>query len=120
MPAGGIVPEGGRGGSVWEDGVGRRDIDAEVLSESRASHAPDPQSVRYGSGEPQVIVQGVIGGPAHGRRPYVDVYWHEGLRPKYMRLTPDEAEEIGGMLLQAARAARQRGETTSPDADGAD
>jgi len=106
MADGGIVPEGGRGGSVWEDGIGRRDIDAEVLFEARTAHTPDPQMVRYGTGEPEVIVQGVAGGPAHGSRPYVDVYWHEGLRPKYMRLTPDEAEEIGGMLVEAARVAR--------------
>lgn len=103
---GGIVPgEGGgegAGGSVWEDGIGRRDVDARVLWEGRAQHAPDPQSVRYGQGEPGVVVQAVASGPVFRGRPVVDVRWHEGLRPMYMRLSPEEARAIAALLADAA------------------
>ena len=92
-------------GSIWEDGLGHGDKDARVLTHVRASHAPDPQAVRYGQGECEVIVEAVIAGPAFRNRPTVDVYWHEGLRPSFARLTPDEAREIGGMLREAAEAA---------------
>ena len=95
-----ILPE--RGGSVWEDGVGARDGDARVLSEERAVHGPDPQSTRYGQGEPGVVVQAVVSGPAFRGRPVVDVRWHEGLRPMYMRMRPEEARAIGEMLVRAA------------------
>ena len=95
----------GHGESVWEDGVGRRDGGARVLWEERTEHTPDPQSLRYGDGECRVIVQAAIAGPAFRNRPHVDVYWHEGLRPSYMRLTPEEARRIGVMLMRAADAA---------------
>lgn len=98
--SGPITPE--TGGTVWEDGIGRRDGDARVLWEGRATHAPDPQSVRYGQGAPGVVVQAAIGGAAHRHRPVVDIRWHEGLRPMYMRLSPEEARSIGGLLVQAA------------------
>ena len=96
-----IVPGRG-GGTVWEDGIGRRDIDAVVRWEGHASHAPDPQSVRYGQGEPGVVVQAAVSGPVFRGRPVVDVRWHEGLRPMYMRMTPAEARRIGELLLRAA------------------
>ena len=91
--------------SIWEDGLGHGDKDAEVVSSERTSHTPDPQSVRYGQGECEVTVQGVISGPAFRNRPVVDVRWHEGLRPSYARLTLDEAREIAAMFLSAADAA---------------
>jgi hypothetical protein len=105
-----------RTGSVWEDGLGRRDIDARVQWEDRTAHTPDPQAVRYGEGACQVIVQAVTSGPVFRRRPVVDVYWHEGLRPSYMRLTPAEARRIAGMLARAADEA----EAPSAPADGLD
>lgn len=93
------------GASVWEDGLGRGDPGARVLGEERAAHTPDPQSLRYGQGEPAVIVQAVIGGPVFRHRPLVDVYWHEGLRPMYARMTPEESRRIGAMLVRAAEMA---------------
>jgi len=92
---------GGRG-SIWEDGLGRRDEDAVVLWGDEAPMTPDPQSVRYGEGRAQVAVQAVVAGPAFRGRPLVDVLWHEGLRPIYARLTPDEARRVAGMLARAA------------------
>jgi hypothetical protein len=92
-------------GSIWEDGLGRRDIDARVLSDERTAHTPDPQSLRYGQGTCEVIVQAVVGGPVFRNRPHVDVYWHEGLRPSYARLTPAEARRIGEMIVRAAERA---------------
>lgn len=78
-----------------------------MLSHESDAHTPDPQHTRYGQGRPEVVVQAVVGGPAFRRRPLVDVYWHEGLRPMRMRMTPDEARRIGQMLVRAAdRAAR--------------
>ncbi|MDH3227784.1 MAG: hypothetical protein OEM67_11955 [Thermoleophilia bacterium] len=94
-------------GSIWEDGLGHGDKDARVVRRARTSHTPDPQSVRYGQGECEVIIEGVIAGPAFRDRPKVDVYWHEGLRPSFARLTPDEAREIAQMLIEAASAADQ-------------
>lgn len=79
-----------------------------MLSEERAAHAPDPQHTRYGQGRPEVVVQAVIGGPAFRGRPWVDVYWHEGLRPMRMRMTPGEARRIGEMLMRASGHAERR------------
>lgn len=100
----------GAGGSIWEDGLGMRDDDARVLWGDEAAHAPDPQSTRYGDGAPaRVAVQAVIGGPAFRRRPLVDVSWHEGLRPIYARLTPEEARRVAGLLARAADVAESAG-----------
>ncbi len=99
--------EAGEQASIWEDGIGRKDIDARVLSHERTTHTPDPQSTRYGQGTPEVIVQAVVGGPVFRNRPSVDVYWHEGLRPSWARLTPAEARRIGEMILRAAERAEQ-------------
>jgi hypothetical protein len=93
------------GGSIWEDGLGRRDEDARVLWGDEAPVTADPQSVRYGEGQARVAVQAVIGGPAFRRRPLVDVLWHEGLRPVYSRLTPEEARRVAAMLARAAEEA---------------
>jgi len=101
------VGESGEGGSIWEDGLGRRDEDARVLSEDEAELTPDPQSVRYGEGRARIVVQAVIGGPVFRGRPLVDVYWHEGLRPIYTRLSPDEARRVAAMLAAAADAAER-------------
>lgn len=94
-------------GSIWEDGLGHGDAGAEVVDEARTAHHPDPQSLRYGVGECEVVVQAVRAGPAFRSRPVVDVLWHEGLRPSYMRLTPAEAREIGQMLTTAAERAER-------------
>ncbi len=99
--------EAGEQASIWEDGIGRKDIDARVLSHERTTHTPDPQSTRYGQGTCEVVVQAVVGGPVFRNRPLVDVYWHEGLRPSWARLTPEEARRIGEMLLRAAERAEQ-------------
>lgn len=88
--------------SIWEDGIGKRDEDARVLWQGETAHTPDPQAVRYGEGKCRVVVQATIGGPVFRGRPHVDVYWHEGLRPSYIRLTPDEARRIAAMFTQAA------------------
>ena len=94
------MPE--RGEAVWEDGLGRKDLGARIAWEERTSHTPDPQALRFGEGECSVIVQAVLAGPVYRGRPQVDVYWHEGLRPSYMRLTPEEARRIGRLLLRGA------------------
>jgi hypothetical protein len=91
-----------RGGSIWEDGLGRRDPDAVVLSHDEADLTPDPQSVRYGEGRAGVAVEAVVGGPAFRGRRFVDVRLHDGLRPIYARLTPEEARRLGTMLSRAA------------------
>ena len=100
-------------GSVWEDGLGRRDDDAVVLSHDEADLTPDPQSVRYGEGRAGVAVHAVVAGPAFRGRAFVDVRLHEGLRPIYARLTPDEARRIAGMLDRAADDA-ERGPSGAP------
>lgn len=87
---------------IWEDGIGKRDEDARVLWQDETAHTPDPQAIRYGEGRCRVVVQATIGGPVFRGRPYVDIYWHEGLRPSYMRLTPDEARRIAAMFTEAA------------------
>jgi hypothetical protein len=87
---------------IWEDGLGRRDDDARVLSERETELTPDPQSVRYGEGRARVVVQAVVGGPVFRRRPLVDVLLHEGLRPVYARLTPAQARRVSEMLARAA------------------
>ncbi len=102
-----------RGEPVWEDGIGRRDGGARLVWEEASAHTPDPQWLRYGDGDCEVIVQAVVAGPVFRNRPHVDVYWHEGLRPSYMRLTPDEARRIGSMLVRAAEAAGEAGEAGS-------
>lgn len=106
----------GEGGSIWEDGIGRRDEDARVHWEQETTHAPDPQALRYGDGRCRVVVQGTTGGPVFRHRPYVDIYWHEGLRPSYMRLTPDEARRIAAMLEMAAVHAEEGSGPTSSGA----
>ncbi len=95
------------GGSIWEDGLGRRDDDAVVLWHDEAELTPDPQSVRYGEGRAGVAVQAVVAGPAFRGRPHVDLRLHEGLRPVYARLTPEEARRLGAMLAAAADAAER-------------
>ena len=92
-------------GSIWEDGLGRRDDDAVVLTHDEADLTPDPQSVRYGEGRAGVTVQAVVAGPVFRGRAFVDVRLHEGLRPIYARLSPEEARRLAGMLAAAADAA---------------
>jgi hypothetical protein len=96
-------------GSIWEDGLGRRDDDAVVLSHDEAELTPDPQSVRYGEGRAGVAVQAVVAGPVFRGRPFVDLRFHEGLRPIYARLSPEEARRIAGMLAAAADVAEGAG-----------
>ena len=104
----------GEGGSIWEDGLGRPDVNARVLSEARVELTSDPQSVRYGDGEPaRAIVQAAIAGPAHRGRPVVDMLWSEGLRPIYARLTPEQAREVAAALLAAADRAVTEGEESA-------
>lgn len=97
-------------GSIWEDGLGRRDEDARVLWGDEAPLTPDPQSVRYGEGRAGVAVQAVVGGPVFRGRPLVDLRLHEGLRPIYARLTPEEARRLAAMLARAADKAEGAGE----------
>jgi hypothetical protein len=98
-------PEGAGTGSIWEDGLGRRDDDAAVLWHDEAPLTPDPQSVRYGEGQAGVAVQAVRGGPVFRNRTYVDLRLHEGLRPVYARMTPEEARRLAAMLAAAAGVA---------------
>lgn len=90
------------GGTIWEDGLGRRDLDARVLWEGEEPLTADPQSVRYGDGRARVVAQAVIGGPVHRGRAAVDLLWSEGLRPIYARLTPDQARAVAALLTRAA------------------
>jgi hypothetical protein len=102
-----MAPQTAGPGSIWEDGLGRGDEDAVVLSHDEADLTPDPQSVRYGEGRAGVAVQAVVAGPVFRNRAFVDVRLHEGLRPIYARLTPGEARRIAGMLASAADEAER-------------
>jgi hypothetical protein len=104
-----MAEAGAGGGSIWEDGLGRRDDDAVVLSHDEAELTPDPQSVRYGEGRAGVAVQAVVAGPVFRGRPVVDVRLHEGLRPIYARLAPGEARRLAAMLAAAADEAERAG-----------
>lgn len=94
--------ESGAGGSIWEDGLGRHDLDAKILWEGEETLTADPQSVRYGDGRARVVAQAVVAGPAFRNRPAVDLLWSEGLRPIYARLTPGQARAVAALLSQAA------------------
>ena len=59
----------GGAGPIWEDGLGRHDDDAGVLSQDEVVLTADPQSVRYGDGRAGMAVQAVVGGPAFRGRP---------------------------------------------------
>jgi hypothetical protein len=90
-------------GSVWEDGLGNHDVDARVLWDGEEGLTSDPQSVRYGDGKPaRVVAQAVVGGPAFRGRPYVDVLVSEGLRPVFLRLSPEQARAVAALLARAA------------------
>lgn len=97
------------GGSVWEDGLGRHDVDARVLSHEEATLTADPQSVRYGDGDARLTAEAVVAGPAHRGRPVVDVRVSEGLRPLYLRMTPDQARRAAEILAAAADRAEAEG-----------
>ncbi len=97
-----MAQETGGAGSIWEDGLGRPDDGAVVLSHDEADLTPDPQSLRYGEGRAGVAVQAVVAGPVFRNRPVVDLRLHEGLRPVYARLSPDEARRLAAMLAAAA------------------
>ena len=92
-------------GSIWEDGLGRHDIDARVLSRGEAALTPDPQSVRYGDGDARITAEAVVAGPAFRGRPVVDVRVSEGLRPLFLRMTPDQARGAAEVLAAAAERA---------------
>lgn len=94
-------------GSIWEDGLGRRDLDARVLWEGEQALTADPQSVRYGDGRARVVAQAVIGGPVFRNRPAVDVLVSEGLRPLFVRLSAEQARGVAGLLVQAADRAEE-------------
>jgi hypothetical protein len=104
-----VSAETSEGGSIWEDGLGRHDVDARVLWEAEAGLTADPQSVRYGDGKARLVVQTVVSGPAYRGRPVVDLAISEGLRPLYARLTPEQAREAGAMLTEAAERADAEG-----------
>ena len=97
------------GGSIWEDGLGRHDVDARVLWRDEAVLTPDPQSVRYGDGDARLVAEAVVAGPAFRGRPVVDVAISEGLRPLYARMTPEQARRAGELLVQAADRAEAGG-----------
>ena len=101
--------QGSDGGSVWEDGLGRHDIDARVLSREEVALTPDPQSVRYGDGDARITAEAVVAGPAFRGRPVVDVRVSEGLRPLYLRMTPDQARRAAEVLAAAAARADAEG-----------
>ena len=107
----------GTGGSIWEDGLGRRDDDARVLSHDEVVLTADPQSVRYGDGLARAVVQAVAAGPVFRGRPVVDVLWSEGLRPIYARLTPGEARAVARLLAYAADRAEAEGGASAPPQD---
>jgi hypothetical protein len=101
------VPEGAEGGSIWEDGLGRHDVDARVLSHDEALLTADPQSVRYGDGDARITAEAVVAGPAFRGRPVVDVRVSEGLRPLYLRMTPEQARRAAEVLAAAAARAEE-------------
>ena len=103
------------GGSVWEDGLGRHDVDARVLSHEEATLTADPQSVRYGDGDARITAEAVVAGPAFRGRPVVDVRVSEGLRPLYLRMTPEQARRAAEVLAAAAERAGEEG-AGGPDA----
>jgi hypothetical protein len=92
-------------GSIWEDGLGRHDIDARVLSRGEVVLTADPQSVRYGDGDARITAEAVVAGPAFRGRPVVDVRVSEGLRPLFLRMTPDQARGAAEVLAAAAERA---------------
>ena len=102
-------------GSIWEDGLGRHDIDARVLSRGEVALTPDPQSVRYGDGDARITAEAVVAGPAFRGRPVVDVRVSEGLRPLYLRMTPEQARRAAEVLAAAAERANEEG-AGGPDA----
>ena len=105
-----VAREDGEGGSIWEDGLGRPDVNARVLCEGGVELTADPQSVRYGDGKPaRTVVQAVVAGPAYRGRPVVDLLWSEGLRPIYARLTPEQARRGGRTADQRRRSRGPRG-----------
>lgn len=111
---------GSGGGSIWEDGLGRRDGDARVLSHGEVGLTADPQTVRYGDGRPaRAVVQAVQAGPAFRGRPVVDVLWSEGLRPVYARLSPEQARAVAALLSAAADRAEEEGPAPAPGPPGA-
>lgn len=100
----------GGDGSIWEDGLGRRDDDARVLSHGEADLTADPQTVRYGDGRPaRVVVEAVQAGPAFRGRPVVDALVSEGLRPVYLRMSPEQARAVAALLAAAADRADAEG-----------
>lgn len=102
------------GGSIWEDGLGRHDVDARVLSEGSVELTSDPQSVRYGDGRPaRAVVQAVVAGPAFRGLPVVDLLLSEGLRPIYARLSPEQARRVAALLVDAADTAAREGEESA-------
>jgi hypothetical protein len=109
-----VAREDGQAGSIWEDGLGRPDVDARVLWEGGVELTADPQSVRYGDGKPaRTVVQAVVAGPAFRGRPVVDLLWSEGLRPIYARLTPEQARAVAELLISAADRAALEGEESA-------
>ena len=104
-----------QGGSIWEDGLGRHDIDARVLSSGEVVLTPDPQSVRYGDGDARITAEAVVAGPAFRGRPVVDVRVSEGLRPLYLRMTPDQARRAAEVLAAAAERADAEGAVAPGD-----
>lgn len=110
------VPERTKGGSIWEDGLGRHDVDARVLSHDETRLTADPQSVRYGDGDARITAEAVVAGPAFRSRPVVDVRVSEGLRPLYLRMTPEQARRASEVL--AAAAARAEEEAGDAPGDG--
>jgi hypothetical protein len=96
-------------GSIWEDGLGRRDIDARVLSRDEVALTADPQSVRYGDGDARITAEAVVAGPAFRGRPVVDVRVSEGLRPLFLRMTPEQARRAAEVLAAAAERADAEG-----------
>ncbi|WP_217915691.1 hypothetical protein [Miltoncostaea marina] len=105
------------GGSIWEDGLGRRDEDARVLLRGEVELTADPQTVRYGDGRPaRAVVEAVRAGPAFRGRPVVDALVSEGLRPVYLRMSPEQARALAALLGRAADRAEAEGPGPAPPA----